>query len=147
MMSFAEAVVLKLKNDLKLNAKTMYGFEEKANMILEITSDEFFQITAYRKGLTGKKYYLSWVISLDQATTYLPLVKKIAFEKQDFKNNPLEHSIMSDGQMAITLQKNMLLHLIIKETGKLELITVGWVFKGIKEFLSRTEQLRKKKNL
>jgi hypothetical protein len=142
-MSFAEEVAARLKNELKITAKTIYEYEEKNNLILAFTRDEFIQIMAYKRGFTGKKYYLSWAMPMDQARQYLPLVKKIALEKEDVKFNPLEKSIDKRGHIAIAISKKMLLHLVIKETSRLEAITVGWVFKGVRDFAIKMQTMPK----
>jgi len=140
-MSFAEEVAARLKNELKITTKTLLDYEEKENLVLEITRDEFIQIMAYKKGFTGKKYYLSWAMPMEQARHYLPLVKKIALEKEDIKLNPLEKSIDRTGHLAIRISKKMLLHLVIKETTRLEAITVGWVTKGVRDFTIKMQTM------
>jgi hypothetical protein len=142
-MSFAEEVAARLKNELKMTAKTIYNYEEKENLILAFTRDEFIQIMAYKRGFTGKKYYLSWAMPMEQARQYLPLVKKMALEKEDVKFNPLEKSIDRKGHIAIAISKKMLLHLVIKETSRLEAITVGWVFKGVRDFAVKMHTMPK----
>lgn len=143
-MSFAEKVALKLKTELKIAAKPIEGFEDKDDFLLEMTPNEYLQIMAYKKGLTGRKYYLSWAMEFEQAKKYIPLVKKIEFDKEDFNKKSFENSLSSEGHIAITLKKNMLWHLVIRETSKLESITIGWVIKSVKDFLTKKHQLDSK---
>lgn len=143
-MNFAEQVALKLKQEYKIKAKPVEGFEHKDNLLLEINSDEIIQMMTYKKGLTGKKYYLSWAMEFNKASPYIPLVRKIEFDKEDFKNNPLEYSLFTDGHVAITTKKNMLWHLVIRETGKLEFITIGWVVKAVGDFLIKKQKVDSK---
>lgn len=142
-MSFAEEVATRLKKELKITAKIIYDYEEKENLILAFTKDEFIQMMAYKRGFTGKKYYLSWAMPMERARHYLPLVKKIALEKKDFKFNPLEKSIDRKGHLAIAMSKKMFLHLVIKETSRLEAITVGWVVNGVRDFTIKMQAMQK----